>query len=114
MKYLKQLLIILLFSFLGELCNYFLPLPIPASIYGIVFLLLSLNFNIIRLDQIKETGKFLVEIMPIMFIPAAIGLIDLWPVLQNNLIAYLVIVITSTVLVMGVAGKVCEWVVNKQ
>lgn len=113
MKYLKQLLIILLFSFLGELCNYFLPLPIPASIYGIVFLLLSLNFNIIRLDQIKETGKFLVEIMPIMFIPAAIGLIDLWPVLQRNLIAYLVIVITSTVLVMGVAGKVCEWVVKK-
>ena len=113
MKYITQLLIILFYSFLGELCNYLLPLPIPGSIYGIVFLLLSLNFKIIRLDQIKETGKFLVEIMPIMFIPAAIGLIDLWPILQNNLVAYVVIILASTVLVMGVAGKVCEWVVKK-
>ena len=56
---------------------------------------------------------FLVEIMPIMFIPAAIGLIDLWPILQNNLVAYVLIVLASTTLVMGVAGKVCEWVVKK-
>ena len=113
MKYLSQLLIILFYAFLGELCNYLLPFPIPGSIYGIVFLLLSLNFKIISLDQIKETGKFLVEIMPIMFIPAAIGLIDLWPILQNNLVAYVLIVLVSTTLVMGVAGKVCEWVVKK-
>lgn len=113
MKYLSQLLIILFYAFLGELCNYLLPFPIPGSIYGIVFLLLSLNFKIISLDQIKETGKFLVEIMPIMFIPAAIGLIDLWPILQNNLVAYVLIVLASTTLVMGVAGKVCEWVVKK-
>lgn len=113
MKYISQLLIILFYAFLGELCNYLLPFPIPGSIYGIVFLLLSLNFKIISLDQIKETGKFLVEIMPIMFIPAAIGLIDLWPILQNNLVAYVLIVLASTTLVMGVAGKVCEWVVKK-
>ena len=113
MKYLSQLLILLFYAFLGELCNYLLPFPIPGSIYGIVFLLLSLNFKIISLDQIKETGKFLVEIMPIMFIPAAIGLIDLWPILQNNLVAYVLIVLASTTLVMGVAGKVCEWVVKK-
>ena len=113
MKYLSQLLIILFYAFLGELCNYLLPFPIPGSIYGIVFLLLSLNFKIISLDQIKETGKFLVEIMPVMFIPAAIGLIDLWPILQNNLVAYVLIVLASTTLVMGVAGKVCEWVVKK-
>ena len=113
MKYLKQLLIILMFSLLGEVCNYFLPLPIPASIYGIVFLLVSLHFHWIELDQIKDTGKFLIEIMPIMFIPAAIGLIDIWPILKANLVAYVLIVLLSTILVMGVAGKVCEWVVKK-
>ena len=34
MKYLKQLVIILLFSFLGELLQELLPLPVPAAIYG--------------------------------------------------------------------------------
>ena len=51
--------------------------------------------------------------MPIMFIPAAIGLIDIWPILKANLVAYVLIVLLSTILVMGVAGKVCEWVVKK-
>jgi len=114
MKYLIQLMIILGFSFLGEFCNQVLPFPIPGSIYGIVFLFLSLHFNLLKLSQIKETGKFLVEIMPIMFIPPAVGLIDLWPILKTNLVAYLVIIVLSTILVMGVAGKVCEWVVKKQ
>lgn len=36
MKYLIQFLIIIAFSFAGELLHYCLPLPIPASIYGII------------------------------------------------------------------------------
>lgn len=114
MKYLMQFSIILGFSFLGELCNQVLPFPVPASIYGIIFLFLSLHFNLLKLSQIKETGKFLVEIMPIMFIPAAVGLIDLWPILKMNLFAYVLIVGISTVVVMGTAAKVCEWVVTRQ
>ena len=38
LKTLGQIVIILLVSFAGELLNYCLPLPIPASIYGIVIL----------------------------------------------------------------------------
>lgn len=113
MKYLKQLLIILSFAFLGDLLNTYLPLPIPSSIYGIVLLFLSLQCNIIHLSQVKETGAFLVEIMPIMFIPAAIGLLDIWSLLKTNLIAYMVIVVVSMILVMGLAGKVVEWMVKK-
>ena len=113
MKYLKQLMIIFVFAFLGEMLNLLLPLPIPGSIYGIVLLFLSLQFKVIELSQIKETGKFLVEIMPIMFIPAAIGLLDLWPLLQKNLVSYVLIIVASTVLVMGISGKVVEWMVKK-
>lgn len=114
MKYLSQFLIILAFSFLGELCNYLLPLPIPGSVYGIIFLFLSLQFKLISLNQVKETGKFLVEIMPVMFIPAALGLIDLWPILQANILAYLVIIVTSTILVMGITGKIVDRMVSKK
>ena len=35
MKYVRQLLIILFVSFLGELLKSIIPLSIPASIYGI-------------------------------------------------------------------------------
>lgn len=113
MKYLKQFMIILCFTFLGDMCHHFLPLPIPSSIYGIILLFLSLHLHIISLEQIKETGAFLVEIMPIMFIPAAIGLLDIWPLLKTNLVAYIVIIVASTVIVMATASFIVQRMVRK-
>ena len=75
MKYIRQFLWILLFSFAGELLKYVIPLPVPASIYGLLLLLLALVTGILRLESVKETSKFLIEIMPLMFIPAAVGLL---------------------------------------
>ena len=74
MKYLKQLLIILGISFLGELLKYFLPLPIPASIYGMVILFALLLSGALPLSAVRETGNLLVAVMPVMFIPAGVGL----------------------------------------
>ena len=82
MKYIKQLSIILLISFLGELIHYLLPLPIPASIYGLILLFVALLTGIVPLSAVKETGNFLIEIMPLMFIPSAVGLMESWGILQ--------------------------------
>ena len=65
MKYLKQLLIILAISFVGEALKYFLPLPIPASIYGMVLLFILLLTGVVKLDDVQDVGKFLIEIMPV-------------------------------------------------
>lgn len=73
-KYLKQFLIILGITFIGEILKMFLPMPIPASIYGMVIMFVGLMTGIIKYESVKETGKFLIEIMPIMFIPAGVGL----------------------------------------
>ena len=52
MKYIKQLSIILLISFLGELIHYLLPLPIPASIYGLILLFVALLTGIVPLSAV--------------------------------------------------------------
>ena len=86
MKYLKQFLIILLVSCIGELLYHLLPLPIPATIYGLVLMLGLLMLKIVPLNAVKETAEFLIEIMPVMFIPAGVGLIIYWPQLKEFLI----------------------------
>ena len=70
MKYLRQFMMILLVSFLGELLKYAIPLPVPASIYGLVILFILLETGALKLDAVKDTAIFLIEIMPLMFIPA--------------------------------------------
>lgn len=73
-----QFVRILAFCFLGELLHAVLPLPIPASIYGLVLLLAALCLGIVRLDQVQETGMFLTGIFPLLFVPAAAGVMELW------------------------------------
>lgn len=113
MKYLRQFMIILLVSFLGELLKYVIPLPVPASIYGLVILFILLETGILKLDAVKETSVFLIEIMPLMFIPAGVGLMESWGDLNSMLVEVVVIILVSTVLVMGVSGKVTELVLKR-
>ena len=112
MKYVRQLLIILFVSFLGELLKSIIP-SIPASIYGMVLLFLALELKILKVSDIKETSNFLIEIMPLMFVPAGVGLLDSWGALQPIWIQVVVITLISTVIVMGVSGSITQFVIRK-
>lgn len=112
MKFLKQFVIILCISFLGELFHYLIPLPVPASIYGILLMLLCLHFKLFRADEVRETGIFLIEIMPVMFIPAGVGLMESWSELKAVLVPVLVITLVSTIVVMIVSGRVTQAVIR--
>lgn len=113
MKYVRQFLIILFISFLGELLKYIIPLSVPASIYGMVLMFLALEFKILKVSDVKETSTFLIEIMPLMFVPAGVGLLDSWEALQPIWVQVIIITLISTVVVMGVSGSVTQWVIRR-
>ena len=110
MKHLRQFLIILLFSFLGE---GLLPLPVPASIYGLVLLFAALELGIIKLSAVEDAGKFLIEIMPVMFIPAGAGLVESWSALKPICVQVVVIMFVSTIVVMVISGRVTQFVIRR-
>ena len=91
-----------------------LPIPIPASIYGMFLLLFALMTGIVKLESVEIAGDFLIEIMPILFVPAAVGLMDSWPVLRPILAAVSIITVVITVVVMVVTGRVTQWVIRRE
>ena len=107
------LLIILLFSFLGEGLKALLPLPVPASIYGLVLLFAALELGIIKLSAVEDAGKFLIEIMPVMFIPAGAGLVESWSALKPICVQVVVIMFVSTIVVMVISGRVTQFVIRR-
>ena len=113
MKHLRQFLIILLFSFLGEGLKALLPLPVPASIYGLVLLFTALELGIIKLSAVENAGKFLIEIMPVMFIPAGTGLVESWRALKPICVQVVVIMFVSTIVVMVISGRVTQFVIRR-
>ena len=113
MKYVKQFLIILAISLIGELLKYVLPLPIPASIYGMVILFICLKTGLVKLEDVKDAGKFLIEIMPVMFIPAGAGLVESWSALKPICVQVVVIMFVSTIVVMVISGRVTQFVIRR-
>lgn len=112
MKYMKQFCLIMFISFLGEVLHHYLPLPIPASIYGLVILFAGLITGVVKLSHVEETGRFLIEIMPLMFIPAAVGLLESWGILAPIWIPIVGITLITTVIVMIVSGKITQFVIR--
>lgn len=114
MKILKQFLIILAISFAGEILKYILPLPVPASIYGMVILFIGLLTGLIPLNSVRSAGKFMIEIMPVMFIPAGVGLMSSWGNLKPVLVPVIVITVVALLTVMIATGHVSQLVIRMQ
>ena len=107
MKFVRQFMIILAISFVGELLHALLPLPVPASIYGLVLMLIGLQTGILPLNAV-------IEIMPMLFIPAGVGLMVSWGALKPVIIPISIIIVVTTILVMAVSGRIAQFILKKE
>lgn len=114
MKYLTQFLRILAFTLAGELLQRLVPLPIPASVYGLVLLFATLNTGLVKLEQVKDAGGFLISILPILFVSPAVGILDNWEAIRGALIPILALTLLSTVLTFGIAGRATQAMMGKE
>lgn len=114
MKYLTQFLRILAFTLAGELLQRLVPLPIPASVYGLVLLFAALNTGLVKLEQVKDAGGFLISILPILFVTPAVGILDNWEAIRGALIPILALTLLSTVLTFGIAGRATQAMMGKE
>ena len=113
-QYMRQFGIILGVTCAGEVLKYFIPLPIPGSIYGLVLMLALLMTRAIKVEHVKDVGEFMIEIMPLMFIPAGVGLMTSWGQLKTFLLPLVVITVVSTFVVMIVTGKVTDFLLDRK
>ena len=114
MKYIHQFLIILTVSFIGELLELILPLPIPASVYGLGIMLICLFTGIIKIRQIEEVADWLILIMPVLFVPSAVSLINVGETLMKDILVISIVTLISTIVVMVVTGKVAQSIIERK
>lgn len=113
MKYLSQFLRITAFTLAGELFQRVIPLPVPASVYGLTLLFAALYLGVVKLEQVKDAGGFLVSILPILFVSPAVGILENLGLIQGVVIPLLLLIALSTIVTFGIAGRVAQ-VINKR
>ena len=114
MKYLHQALIIAAVTFAAELIKFLIPLPIPASIYGLVLLFTLLKTGILKLHQVEDVGGLLLELMPLLLVPTSVSFINSLDAVKAMILPVLLIGLAGTSVVMLVTGRVTQWCINKR
>lgn len=114
MKYLKQLGCILLFSLVAEALAALIPLPVPAAIYGIILLLIALCTGLLKPEAVSDTAKFLIAIMPLLFVAPAVNILKNWGIIAPHLVPICVIMVVSTIIVFAVSGLVTKLLRGKE
>ena len=113
MKYLNQFLIILGFALMGEVLQRIVPLPIPASVYGIALLFLALCLKLVKVEQVKTAGSFLTSILPVLFVSPSVGILENWDLIKGSLVPIVLLVLASTVITFGLSGRIAQAVMGR-
>ena len=113
MKYIKQVLVILGFTFLGEVLSYVIPFPIPAAIYGLVLLFLSLLTGLVKIHMVKDVASFLTSVLTVFFVAPAVRILEYWGVIGPFAAQIIAICVISTYLVFAVSALVTQWLMKK-
>lgn len=108
MKYLRQLMIILIPYLIGTVLQLTLNLPIPGAVIGLILLFLGLQTGMVKAYMIEEVCEFLLSNMSFFFIPAGVGLMTAFGVLKGKWIPFIIIVVISTCLVWIVTAFVVK------
>ena len=113
MKFLKQAVIIAAITFAAEIIKYLVPLPVPASIYGLILLFTLLKSGLLKLGQIEDVGGLLLELMPLLLVPASVSFLTVLDTIQGMLLPVLIMGFVGTVLVTLVTGAVSQALVRR-
>ena len=112
MRLVKQFTILVIVCFIGEILHALIPLPVPASIYGLVLMFIALQTKVMPLEAVEEISDGLLGIMPLLFIPSTVGLILAWDILKAHWLQLLLIGIVGTMVVFFAAGHVTQLVIK--
>ena len=113
MKYLSQFCIILGLTLAGEALQRIIPLPIPASVWGLALLFAALCLGIVKPQQVKEVSAFLISIMALLFVSPAVGIVDNWSLIQPRLLPIVLLLAASTLLTFGISGGLTQLLLKK-
>jgi holin-like protein len=109
-----QVLFIHVFLFLGAALKEINPLPIPASMFGLILLFLVLYLKIVKLEWVEKGAKWLMAELLLFFVPSAVGIVNYDEILSLQGAEIVLLIGVSTVIVLGMTALVAERITGRK
>ena len=114
MKYLLQFMILLVFVFLGELCEHLINLPIAGSIYGLLLLFIALCTKVIKLEWVADIADWFHSVMALFFVAPAVAVIDIWPEISHIWYYLVLLLVVTYAITMIITGKTADFFLERK
>lgn len=108
MNYLKEFVILCACLLLGSLTRKLIDFPIPEAVYGMIYLFITLRFNILKPEEIEKTSNGILANLAFLFVPVGVGIMANYEVIEGRILKLLVIVLIGTAVTMGVTGVIVQ------
>ncbi|MDF7669771.1 CidA/LrgA family protein [Orbaceae bacterium ESL0721] len=111
-SYIRGLIILTLCLWAGNLLSLILPITIPGSIIGLLLLFFLMVFQLIPSRWIKHSCNLFMRYMTLLFIPAAMGIMDNYALLLQNWVPIIIGCIVSSIIVLIFTAFLTEYLFN--
>ncbi|MBQ9990169.1 MAG: CidA/LrgA family protein [Lachnospiraceae bacterium] len=112
MKYIFQFVWIFGVSLAGEVLNALLPMPVPASVYGLVIMFILLLTGIVKLEQVENAADFLMAVMPLFFIDSTVGVMNYYGLIKGKIPILFLAAFLSFAAVVVVVGVTAQGIIR--
>ncbi|WOQ71172.1 antiholin-like murein hydrolase modulator LrgA [Bacillus stratosphericus] len=102
--FLSQAFIFATVMFVSNLISMYLPIPMPASVIGLVLLFILLTTKIVRLEQVEQLGSSLTGLISFLFVPSGISVIQSLGVMQEVGVQVVGVIIIATIMLLAATG----------
>ncbi|MGE4548679.1 MAG: CidA/LrgA family protein [Intestinibacillus sp.] len=114
MKYLRQLAILFALCVAGDLLSALCGNKLPGNVLGMSLLFLLLAFGVIRLNHVEDAADFFLKNMAFFFLPACLGILNVFPQIRTQLLPILAVIILTTLITSAVTAVTVHLVLKFQ
>ncbi|BAW89985.1 murein hydrolase regulator [Staphylococcus capitis] len=109
----QQALTLAVILLISKIIESLIPIPMPASVIGLVLLFIALCTGIVKLGQVESVGTALTNNISFLFVPAGISVINSLPILSKSPVLIILLIIISTILLLISTGFASQLLVTK-
>lgn len=108
MNYLKEFVILCICLFLGVVTRHLINFPIPEAVYGMIYLFIALNMNVLKPEDIQKTSDGILINLAFLFVPVGVGIMANLDVIAGRIPKILAITLIGTALTMAITGLIVQ------
>ena len=111
---LRAITLLLLFQLAGEALVRLLHWPVPGPVLGMALLFGALSLWRRSDRALEQSAAGLLRWLPLLFVPACVGVISQGDVLRREGLAIIVALVVSTLAAMIVTALTMQWLLRRR